>query len=117
MSASTTGAGLCRLGPAEQIPLGEGRTFAIDDQQVAVFRLRDGQVRALSAVCPHRGGPLADGLIDTQQVVCPLHNHAFRLIDGQSTTGAPPVRAYHVRVEDGELVLHLDATQYRVRTS
>jgi nitrite reductase (NADH) small subunit len=102
---------LCALGPAAQIPLGEGRVFVVDDQQVAVFRLRDGQVRALAAICPHRGGPLADGLIDGQQVVCPLHNHAFRLIDGQSTTGAPSVCAYQVRLEDGELVLHLDATQ------
>jgi nitrite reductase (NADH) small subunit len=102
---------LCRLGPAAQIPLGEGRAFVVGDQQVAVFRLRNGGVRALAAICPHRGGPLADGLIDGQQVVCPLHNHAFRLTDGQSTTGAPSVRAYQVRVEDGELVLHLDTTQ------
>ena len=109
MSTATTGARLYRLGPADQIPLGEGRAFAIEDQQVAVFRLRDGQLRALSAVCPHRGGPLADGLTDSQQVICPLHNHAFRLIDGHCTTGAPSVRAYHVHVENGELVLHLDA--------
>ena len=109
MSTATTGARLYRLGPADQIPLGEGRAFAIGDQQVAVFRLRDGQLRALSAVCPHRGGPLADGLTDSQQVICPLHNHAFRLIDGHCTTGAPSVQAYHVRVENGELMLHLDA--------
>lgn len=109
MSTATTGARLHRLGPADQIPLGEGRAFAIEDHQVAVFRLRDSQLRALSAVCPHRGGPLADGLTDSQQVICPLHNHAFRLIDGHCTTGAPSVRAYHVRLENGELVLHLDA--------
>ena len=95
MSTATTGARLYKLGPADQIPLGEGRAFAIEDQQVAVFRLR--------------GGPLADGLTDSQQVICPLHNHAFRLIDGHCTTGAPSVRAYHVRVENGELVLHLNA--------
>ena len=109
MSAATTGARLCTLGPADQIPLGEGRAFAVGDQQVAVFRLRDGQLRALSAVCPHRGGPLADGLTDSQQVICPLHNHAFRLIDGHCTTGAPSVQAYHVRVDNGELMLHLHA--------
>jgi len=108
MSAAT-GARLYKLGPADQIPIGEGRAFAIDDHQVAVFRLRDGQVRALSAVCPHRGGPLADGLTDRQQVICPLHNHAFQLIDGHCTTGAPSVRAYPVHVENGELVIHLHA--------
>lgn len=106
-SASTTAAGLCRLGPAEQIPVGEGRAFVVGDEQVAVFRLRDGGVRAVAAICPHRGGPLADGLIDGQQVICPLHNHAFGLVDGQCATGASPVRAYQVSVQNGELVLHL----------
>lgn len=107
MSTATTGTKLYKLGPADQIPLGEGRAFAIGDQQVAVFRLRNGQIRALSAVCPHRGGPLADGLTDSQQVICPLHNHVFRLIDGHCTTGAPSAPTYHVRLENGELVLHL----------
>ena len=52
-----------RLGPVQAIPLGEGRAFAVGDTQVAVFRLRDG-LRATQAVCPHAGGPLADGQID-----------------------------------------------------
>lgn len=111
MTGSIAGVRLCRLGPAEQIPIGEGRAFVVGDQQVAVFQLRDGGLRAVAAICPHRGGPLADGLIDGQQVICPLHNHAFRLIDGQCTTGAPSVRAYHVGLKDDELVLRLDATQ------
>jgi NAD(P)H-dependent nitrite reductase small subunit len=111
MTSSITGVRLCRLGPADQIPLGEGRAFTVDDQQIAVFRLRDGGLRALAALCPHRGGPLADGLIDSQQVICPLHNHAFRLIDGHCTTGAPPVQTYHVDIKDGELILRLDPTQ------
>lgn len=105
MSESTISAGRCRLGRVDQIPLGEGRAFAVGDEQVAVFRLRDGGLRAVAAVCPHRGGPLADGLIDAQQVVCPLHSHAFRLVDGQCTTGDWSVRAYQVTVEDDELVL------------
>ena len=104
-SGSATGAELRRLGPVDQIPLGEGRTFVVGDEQVAVFRLRDGGLRALAAVCPHRGGPLADGLIGGAQVVCPLHNHAFRLADSQCITGARSVRAYQVTVEDGEVVL------------
>lgn len=108
MTGSAAGGQLCRLGPADQIPVGEGRAFVTGDQQIAVFRLRDGTVRALAAICPHRGGPLADGLIDSEQVICPLHNHAFRLIDGQCTTGAASVSAYHVTVEDGQLVLRLE---------
>lgn len=89
------------LGPVDQIPFGEGRAFGIDGEQVAVFRLRDGTLRALSAVCPHRGGPIADGTIDRQVVLCPLHQHAFSLDTGCSSTGAEPLRTYDVQ-EDAE---------------
>jgi nitrite reductase (NADH) small subunit len=94
------------LGPVDQIPPGEGRAFGIDGQQVAVFRLRDGSLRAVSGVCPHRGGPIADGTIDQQVVICPLHQHAFDLATGCSTTGAGQLRSYTVAVDgDRNLVL------------
>ncbi|MGH3988641.1 MAG: Rieske (2Fe-2S) protein [Pseudonocardiaceae bacterium] len=98
-----SGSGLCRLGPIDQIPVGEGRSFAVGDEQVAVFRARGGGLHALQEICPHRGGPLADGV----QVVCPLHNHAFRLADGYCTTGQWSVQTYQVAVEDGDVVLRL----------
>lgn len=100
--------GLHVLGPVDQIPLGEGRAFGVAGDQVAVFRLRDGSLRALSAVCSHRGGPLADGTIDQQVVVCPLHQHAFDLETGCSTTGAGPLRSYHVTTdEERNIVLRM----------
>ena len=79
------------LGRLSDIPPGEGRAYAVGDDRIAVFRLRDGSVRALSAICPHRGGPLADGQIDTKVVICPLHLTAFDL-----TTGCAPGSAYRV---------------------
>ncbi|TLM72866.1 Rieske 2Fe-2S domain-containing protein [Pseudarthrobacter sp. NamB4] len=101
MSSTETGTGtkIHVLGPLEQIPVGEGRAFAVDGKQVAVFRLREGSLRAVSAVCPHRGGPLADGTIDGQVVICPLHQHAFDLATGCSTTGANALQTYRVRLD------------------
>jgi nitrite reductase (NADH) small subunit len=94
------------LGPVDEIPLGEGRAYAVGDDTVAVFRLRDGSLRAVSAVCPHRGGPLADGQIDLKVVVCPLHLNAFDLATGCSTTGQPSLTVYPVRLDsDNHLVL------------
>ena len=93
------------LGPVDQIPYGEGRAFDVDGEQVAVFRLRDGSLRALSAVCPHRGGPIADGQIDHHIVLCPLHLNAFDLDTGCSTTGAQPLRRFDVTVIDDEIIL------------
>jgi nitrite reductase/ring-hydroxylating ferredoxin subunit len=97
------------LGPVDQVPLGEGRAFAVDGEQVAVFRLRDGALRALAAVCTHRGGPIADGTIDQQVVICPLHQHAFDLRTGCSTSGQEPLRSYNVMLDgDRNLVLQTD---------
>ena len=94
------------LGSVQEIPVGEGRVYTVDGEQVAVFRLADGSVRALGAVCPHAGGPLADGLIDGSVVVCPLHNNAFELASGCSPTGQPSVTTYPVSVDpDGRLIL------------
>ncbi|WP_018500846.1 Rieske (2Fe-2S) protein [Parafrankia discariae] len=92
---------------AAEIPAGEGRAVVVGDEQVAVFRLRDGTLRALSAACPHRGGPLADGLIDDNVVVCPLHGLTYDLRTGAETSdGGPCVSAYTVDTDsDGELVV------------
>lgn len=98
-------AGLHILGSVDQIPLGEGRAFGVDGEQVAVFRLRDGTLRALSAVCPHKGGPIADGTIDKEVVLCPLHQHAFELDTGCSTTGAGPLRRYEVHADEQQNIV------------
>lgn len=94
------------------IPVGEGRAFAVDGERVAVFRLRDGSLRALGAVCPHRGGPLADGLLDDRVVVCPLHGFTYDLTSGAevSNDGAP-VCAYDVSLDsDGTVVVRARTT-------
>ena len=94
------------LGSAEEIPLGEGRAYVVGDEQVAVFRLPGGTVRAVSAVCPHAGGPIADAQIDQEVLVCPLHLHVFELATGCSRTGQPPLRVYPAMVDDhGDLVV------------
>lgn len=96
------------LGPVDAVPVGEGRSFAVGERQVAVFRLRDGSLHAVDAVCPHAGGPLADGLVDSAKVVCPLHNHTFALADGSCTNGDYAVARYPVRAEDGVIVVVAD---------
>jgi nitrite reductase (NADH) small subunit len=93
------------IGKLEEIPYGEGRTFAVDGDMIAVFRLRDGSLRATQAVCPHRGGPLADGQIDRKQVLCPLHLNAWDLTTGCSLSGQPDLRVYPVRVDDDKILL------------
>ena len=98
-----------RLGPLTEIPVGEGRAYAVDGHQVAVFRTRSGAVHALDAVCTHRGGPLADGQTDEAVVVCPLHAHVFELATGVCRSGQPDTARYPVDVQDGWVVIEVPA--------
>jgi nitrite reductase [NAD(P)H] small subunit len=98
------GSPLHELGPLATIPLGEGRVFRVGGEEVAVFRARNGQVFATQASCPHRSGPLADGLLGDDCVVCPLHGYAFDLQTGEARSGeCRRLSTYQVHVEGGRL--------------
>lgn len=98
------------LGDIERIPPGEGREFDVGGVPVAVFRTRTGSVHALDAHCPHRGGPLADGLLDSATVVCPLHGWRFSLGDGRPVSGDLPVRTFDARRgDDGNIYVRCPA--------
>lgn len=94
------------LGPFDAIPPGEGRAFAAAGARVAVFHARDGRVFAVQAECPHRGGPLSDGLIGGGTLICPLHSWKFDLESGAALTGECGLKTYPARVDgDGFVVL------------
>ncbi len=99
-----------RVGQSSEVPVGEGRAYAVDGEQVAVFRLSSGALRAVSAICPHAGGPLADGQIDDQVVICPLHMNVFELDTGCSRSGQPDLTSYPVEEDaDGYIVVQTPA--------
>ena len=100
------------IGHVSQVPLGEGRNFKVDGEIVTVFRTRAQEVFATQPRCPHKGGPLSDGLLGGATLVCPLHDIAFDLRTGESLTGHCRLRTYPVRTtEDGRLILEsVDAT-------
>lgn len=84
------------LGLVDQIPHGEGRNYKVGDQLVAVFRSRDGALFATQATCPHRKGPLADGLVGGSTLVCPLHEWTFDLATGKTVNGTCDLAVYRV---------------------
>jgi nitrite reductase (NADH) small subunit len=98
-----------KLGPLTQIPEGEGRTFSVSGRQVAVFRTRSGSIFATQAECPHRKGPLADGLLGNDSVVCPLHEWTFDLNSGAPKLGSCGLAVYAISKDaDDTLLLTLD---------
>jgi nitrite reductase (NADH) small subunit len=97
------------LGSIDRIPLGEGREYEVLGRLIAVFRARDGRIYAVQARCPHRGGPLTDGIIGAGKVICPLHSYKFDLAKGQPIgNDCEALRTYHVTLsEDGEIMVTL----------
>ena len=94
------------LGPAQAIPVGEGRQFQVGELLIAVFRTRLGVVYATQARCPHQRGPLADGLVDEQLVVCPLHAFKFSLASGAAVGHAcGALETYPVRLSPSGAIL------------
>ncbi len=104
-----------RLGPVSQIPPGEGRAFIVDGIDIAVFHTRAGHFHATQAVCPHRGGPLADGLIDETTVVCPLHDRIFAFATGEGIGNDCVLAVYPVRIIDEQI--HIDMIPHHQRVS
>ncbi|HEX4109834.1 MAG TPA: Rieske 2Fe-2S domain-containing protein [Solirubrobacteraceae bacterium] len=95
-----------RVGRVDDVPLLEGRSVTLAGRRVAVFRLSEGWA-AVDAVCPHRGGPLGDGLVAERCVTCPLHGHRFDLRSGAQLGGAEAIAVHEVRETAGELWLRL----------
>ncbi|MCP5266850.1 MAG: nitrite reductase small subunit NirD [Burkholderiaceae bacterium] len=99
-----------RIGSLADIPLRGSRCVDTPAGRIAVFRTFDDQVFATENRCPHRGGPLADGIVHGHAVTCPLHNWTFSLETGRAT-GADDgaVAIFRIENRDGELILDLDA--------
>src|SRR5438128_3081692 len=98
-----------RIAYCEDMPLREGREVMIGDRAIAVFNLGD-RFLAVENKCPHRGGPLADGIVSGGNVVCPLHAWKVDLASGEVTNQpAPPqcIKTFPARVEDGVISLEI----------
>lgn len=99
------------VGHIEEIPLAGARVVRAQCGDIAVFRARDGHVFALADRCPHRGGPLSQGIVFGHRVACPLHDWVIDLTCGRAV--APDegcTDAYEVKVENGRVLLALDET-------
>ena len=100
---------LHRIGRAADIPPLEGRGTTIGGQRIAVFRTGEGFF-ALGGHCPHRDGPLEDGIVADACVTCPLHGWRFDLRSGSVIAGGEgAVAVYDVIERSGQLFLALDA--------
>lgn len=103
---------ICSTG---DIPAREGRAVQIGDQAVAIFNV-NGRFFAVENACPHKGGPLCDGIVSGTAVVCPLHGRRFDLESGMAMRASEPssVATFPARVEDGIVLVNLALKQQNV---
>ncbi|HWF11413.1 MAG TPA: Rieske 2Fe-2S domain-containing protein [Bryobacteraceae bacterium] len=98
-----------RITRTENIPPREGRPVRIGDLEIAIFNL-NGRFVTVENACPHKGGPLCDGIVTGTAVVCPLHGRHFDLISGLPVRAAEPscLAVFPTRVEDGIILVDLE---------
>lgn len=90
----------------DEIPQLGARVVKTDTVNIAVFRTADDQVFAVKDECPHRQGPLSQGIVHGESVTCPLHNWKIDLNNGE-VMGPDEgcVKTFDVKVEDGQVML------------
>lgn len=64
------------------VPEGQGKVAVLNGKEIALFK-REGKIYALLNLCPHRGGPLGEGSLDGDEVICPWHAWGFDVKSGQ----------------------------------
>jgi nitrite reductase [NAD(P)H] small subunit len=102
------------VGRVTDIPRLGARVIRTAKGAIAVFRTADDRIFALDDRCPHKGGPLSQGIVHGERVTCPLHNWMIELCDGRAVAPDDGCAASHpVRVEDGVISLCLEAKASR----
>lgn len=94
---------ICALG---EIPALGSRVVQHPKGDIAIFRNSEDEVFAVHDKCPHKGGPLSQGIVFGRRVACPLHNWNIDLSSGEAV--APDVgctKSFQVKVESGDVWL------------
>lgn len=97
------------IGGIEDIPRLGARVVRTAQGDIAVFRTADDRIFALRDACPHKGGPLSQGIVHGHRVTCPLHNWVIELDRGEAVApDSGSTACYPVRVENGRILLELE---------
>jgi nitrite reductase (NADH) small subunit len=94
--------------PLEEIPPLGSRVVRTEKCDIGVFRTDNNQVFAVNNSCPHKGGPLSQGIVYGNTVACPLHSWKINLVDGKAEEpDVGETTCYKTKIEDGIVYLEI----------
>jgi nitrite reductase (NADH) small subunit len=97
-----------KICPLNEIPQLGSRVVRTEKNDIGIFRTEDDRVFALNNTCPHKGGPLSQGIVYGDKVACPLHSWKISLVDGKAEEpDVGQTACYQVKVEDGVVYLEV----------
>jgi len=95
---------------ADELEPGSVRQVTVNGRVIALGRDEDGVLFAFDNMCAHQGGPLGQGYVDGEVLVCPLHGWSYRIADGACTMlPGLKITKHPVREEAGDVVVELPA--------
>lgn len=98
----------------DEVPVRGARVIKTAEGCVAVFRTGENEVFAIDDACPHKAGPLSDGIVHGKAVTCPLHNWVISLETGMAQgQDEGQVGTYATLVKDGRIFLDVDVLRAR----
>ncbi|MDQ0191734.1 nitrite reductase small subunit NirD [Paenibacillus wynnii] len=92
------------------------RVIFIEDVEIALFKLSNGEIKAIENKCPHKGGKLSEGIVCDHHVFCPLHDWKIDLKDGQvqdPDEGCVVSLRVEANPESGDLILYMEDEAYK----
>jgi nitrite reductase (NADH) small subunit len=102
------------IGTIDDIPQRGARCVVTPQGRIGIFRTADDRIFAIEDHCPHKGGPLSQGIVHGASVTCPLHNWVISLETGNAVgADAGSVRTIPVKVEGGRVLIALDTPAVR----
>ncbi len=91
---------------ASEIPVGGAKVVLFGDRQVAIFKVREGELHAIDNICPHQGASLGEGYLDGHTVTCPWHAWDFDVRNGKcGTVPQDRVKSYKLKVVGDDVFL------------
>ena len=95
-----------RVAAVGELAPGTSRMVEVNGKEVALYNV-DGKIYATTNICPHQGGPLAEGMLEGTTIVCPWHAWAFDVKSGGSPVNPRArIEVYEVRVENGDILVN-----------